>query len=81
MRIIGGSLKGRTILPPSGFKARPTTDFAKEGLFNMLDNAYDLSTMRVLDLFRICLQRSAGDIFSGDEPASCCVYKEDGGLL
>ena len=73
MRIIGGSLKGRTILPPSGFKARPTTDFAKEGLFNMLDNAYDLS--------RICLQRSAGDIFSGDEPASCCVYKEDGGLL
>ena len=38
-------------MPPSGFKARPTTDFAKEGLFNMLDNAYDLSTMRVLDLF------------------------------
>ena len=51
MRIIGGSLKGRAIFPPSGFKARPTTDFAKEGLFNMLDNAYDLSTMRVLDLF------------------------------
>ena len=75
MRIIGGTLKGRAIFPPSGFKARPTTDFAKEGLFNMLDNAYDLSTMR------ICLQRSAGDIFSGDEPASCCVYKEDGGLL
>ena len=51
MRIIGGTLKGRAIFPPSGFKARPTTDFAKEGLFNMLDNAYDLSTMRVLDLF------------------------------
>ena len=40
MRIIGGTLKGRAIFPPSGFKARPTTDFAKEGLFNMLDNAY-----------------------------------------
>lgn len=51
MRIIGGSLKGRTIMPPSGFKARPTTDFAKEGLFNVLDNGYDLSTVRVLDLF------------------------------
>ncbi len=51
MRIIGGTLKGRTIMPPSGFNARPTTDFAKEGLFNVLDNAYDLSEMDVLDLF------------------------------
>lgn len=51
MRIIGGTLKGRTVMPPSGFSARPTTDFAKEGLFNTLDNAYDLSTVRVLDLF------------------------------
>ena len=38
-------------MPPSGFKARPTTDFAKEGLFNVLDNEYDLSSVRVLDLF------------------------------
>lgn len=51
MRIIGGQLKGRTIMPPSGFNARPTTDFAKEGLFNVLDNAYELSGMSVLDLF------------------------------
>lgn len=51
MRIIGGSLKGRTVMPPAGFRARPTTDFAKEGLFNVLDNAYDLSAVRVLDLF------------------------------
>lgn len=51
MRIIGGTLKGRAIFPPSGFKARPTTDFAKEGLFNVLDNMYDLSSVRVLDLF------------------------------
>lgn len=51
MRIIGGSFKGRQVMPPSGFKARPTTDFAKEGLFNVLDNEYDLSTVRVLDLF------------------------------
>lgn len=51
MRIIGGSLKGRAVLPPSGYRARPTTDFAKEGLFNVLDNEYDLSEVRVLDLF------------------------------
>lgn len=38
-------------MPPAGFRARPTTDFAKEGLFNVLDNAYDLSAVRVLDLF------------------------------
>lgn len=51
MRIISGSLKGRTILPPKAFHARPTTDFAKEGLFNMLENTFDFSALRVLDLF------------------------------
>ena len=63
MRIIGGTLKGRAIFPPSGFKARPTTDFAKEGLFNMLDNAYDLSTMRVL-AYDLSTMRVL-DLFSG----------------
>ena len=51
MRIIGGTLKGRPVMPPSGFKARPTTDFAKEGLFNTLCSEYDLSDVTVLDLF------------------------------
>ena len=51
MRIIGGTLKGKTILPPSGYKARPTTDFAKEGLFNILNNEYDFDGLAVLDLF------------------------------
>ena len=37
MRIIGGKHKGKAILPPNGYKARPTTDFAKEGLFNVLE--------------------------------------------
>ena len=36
MRIIGGALKGKLIQPPSGYKARPTTDFAREGLLNDL---------------------------------------------
>ena len=51
MRIIGGRLKGKTILPPNGYKARPTTDFAKEGLFNILNNEYDMEGLQVLDLF------------------------------
>ena len=51
MRIIGGKLKGKVILPPAGYKARPTTDFAKEGLFNILDNEYEFEDLKVLDLF------------------------------
>ena len=51
MRIIGGKLKGKAILPPQGYKARPTTDFAKEGLFNILNNEYEMEGLKVLDLF------------------------------
>lgn len=51
MRIIGGSLRGKTIPVPAGYRARPTTDFAKEGLFNILDNEYDFDGLSVLDLF------------------------------
>ena len=51
MRIIGGSCKGKGITPPKGYKARPTTDFAKEGLFNILDNEYEFEGLKVLDLF------------------------------
>lgn len=51
MRIIGGSLKGRSILPPKSFMARPTTDFAKEGLFNTLTNLFNFEEIAVLDLF------------------------------
>lgn len=51
MRIIGGKLRGKTIMPPQGYKARPTTDFAKEGLFNVLNNEYEMEGLQVLDLF------------------------------
>lgn len=51
MRIIGGRLKGRQFFPPVGYHARPTTDFAKEGLFNVLDNEYEFQDLKVLDLF------------------------------
>lgn len=51
MRIIGGLHKGRRFYPPKFFKARPTTDFAKESLFNLIDNRIDLEGKKVLDLF------------------------------
>ncbi len=51
MRIISGSCKGRIINPPKSLKARPTTDFAKENLFNVLANMYDFEGLEVLDLF------------------------------
>ena len=50
MRIIGGALKGREIDAPH-LSARPTTDFAKEGLFNILANLYDFEALDILDLF------------------------------
>jgi len=51
MRIIGGLHKGRVLKVPPGLPVRPTTDFAKEGLFNILNSRFDLTEMRVLDLF------------------------------
>lgn len=51
MRIIGGTFKSRIFRPGKNFKARPTTDFARENLFNILDNRYDFDNKRVLDLF------------------------------
>jgi 16S rRNA (guanine966-N2)-methyltransferase len=51
LRIIGGTYRGRRIVPSPGFKARPTTDFARESLFNILNNRIDFEEIRVLDLF------------------------------
>jgi 16S rRNA (guanine966-N2)-methyltransferase len=52
MRIIGGEFKGRRFHPPADkWPTRPTTDFAKEGLFNILNNILDFEQIKVLDLF------------------------------
>lgn len=51
MRIISGTHKGRRIIAPSKLPVRPTTDVAKEALFNILNNHYHLSEITVLDLF------------------------------
>ena len=51
MRIITGKYKGRHFDIPRSFKARPTTDFAKENIFNVLTQYVDLDGAEALDLF------------------------------
>ena len=51
MRIIGGEFKGKRYTIPKSFKGRPTTDFAKEGLFNVLSNIIDFEKVSICDLF------------------------------
>ena len=51
MRIIGGSLKGRRFQPPSNFKGRPTTDYARESLFNILQHKFEIQDADTFDLF------------------------------
>lgn len=51
MRIISGKYRGKHIIPDKQFEARPTTDAAKESLFNVLATRYDFEELEVLDLF------------------------------
>src|SRR5215203_5417152 len=52
MRIISGSMGGRRINPPANMPhTRPTTDIAKEGLFNILQNNLEFEELKTLDLF------------------------------
>ncbi len=85
MRIIGGKLKGKTILPPMGYSARPTTDFAREGLFNILSSEYEFDGLAVLDLFggtgAISFEfasRGAGEVYCVEmsQPNSSFIKKE-----
>lgn len=74
MRIISGSHKGRTIAVPKNFKGRPTTDVAREGLFNMLGHIMSLNGANVLDLFAgtgafgiECLSRGAATVVAVEQ--------------
>jgi len=51
MRIISGKYKGRRLVAPKKLPVRPTTDFAKEALFNILNNHYHFNEINVIDLF------------------------------
>ena len=51
MRIISGKYKGRRLVAPKKLPVRPTTDMAKEALFNILNNYFNFSELRILELF------------------------------
>ncbi len=51
MRIISGTYKGKRLIAPKNLPVRPTTDFAKEALFNILNNKINFSNISLLDLF------------------------------
>ncbi len=81
MRIISGKYKGRRLLPPPGLPVRPTTDFAREGLFNVLNNQLDFETLKVLDLFSGTgsmafefLSRGAREVVAVDISSRCIDF-------
>jgi 16S rRNA (guanine(966)-N(2))-methyltransferase RsmD len=83
MRIISGKHKGRRIQAPKHLPVRPTTDMAKEALFNILHNRYYLDEISVLDLFTgigsICLEfasRNTKQVTAVDKHAKCTVFVE-----
>jgi len=51
MRIISGDYKGQKIIFPKNLPVRPTTDMAKESIFNILNNRYSFNEISILDLF------------------------------
>lgn len=81
MRIIGGKLKGLRLNPPKNLPVRPTTDSAKEALFNILYNQLDFESLTVLDLFsgtgNISLEfasRGVATVTSVDRDFGCYNY-------
>jgi 16S rRNA (guanine(966)-N(2))-methyltransferase RsmD len=84
MRIIGGSLKGLRLNPPKNLPVRPTTDLAKEALFNILQNKIDFEDIKVLDLFsgtgNISMEfasRGAAQVIAVDRSIQCVHYLKD----
>lgn len=84
MRIIGGRLKGLRLNPPKNLPVRPTTDLAKEALFNILLNKIEFEGIKVLDLFsgtgNISLEfasRGASEVVSVDRSMQCIHYLKD----
>lgn len=81
MRIIGGTLKGKRINLPLGYKARPTTDFAREGLFNSLENELDFTNTSLLDLFGGTGAISAEFISRGGKEGVCVEMNKPNSLF
>ena len=78
MRVVSGKYRGKRIFPPKKFPSRPTTDYAKEALFNILENRVDWEDLDVLDLFAGTgnmsaefLSRGANSVLSIDKNPIC----------
>ena len=81
MRIISGFHKNRKINAPKSLPVRPTTDLAKESLFNIINNTYNIKILNVLDLFsgtgNISYEfasRGANKIISIDNNFNCIKF-------
>lgn len=85
MRIISGQYGGRVIHPPmKGWPTRPTTDLAREALFNILQNTIDLDQARVLDLFggtaaisMECISRGCKDVTYVEQYGKCISWVKE----
>jgi|ERR1035437_28837 16S rRNA (guanine(966)-N(2))-methyltransferase RsmD len=81
MRIVSGTHKSRQFHIPDNLGIRPTTDFAKEALFNILQNRIDFEGMKVLDLFGGSgsmsyefASRGCGEITSIEKNPNCSTF-------
>ncbi|APG64205.1 16S rRNA (guanine(966)-N(2))-methyltransferase RsmD [Tenacibaculum todarodis] len=81
MRIISGKHKGRRLTAPKNLPVRPTTDMAKESLFNIINNTYYFDAISIIDLFagtgNISFEfasRGAKEIYAIDKHFACIKY-------
>ncbi|MEO9511778.1 MAG: RsmD family RNA methyltransferase [Flavobacteriaceae bacterium] len=81
MRIISGKFKGKRLIAPKKLPVRPTTDMAKEALFNILNNRFHIDELKIFDLFsgtgNISFEfasRGANEIIAVDSYAGCTAY-------
>lgn len=81
MRIIAGTLRGRRLNPPTSLPVRPTTDMARESLFNILNNYVDYEECAVCDLFAGTgavsvefISRGAAEVVAVDNNSQCIDF-------
>ena len=79
MRIISGKFRGLQLRAPGSLPVRPTTDFAKTGLFNILSNRFDLDECDVLDLYAGTGSLSLEFVSRGIK--SCIAVDKDPGCI
>jgi len=84
MRIVSGKYRGRKIHTPKNLPVRPTTDLAKESLFNILNNRIDFEEIKVLDLFSGTgnisyefISRGCEDVTSVEQNFRCVKFIKD----